>query len=164
MLRINLGCGRNHKDGYINIDNDELVNPDLKKHIMELDYPEGSVDVIYLSHVLEHLPLSSEATLIKHMVRWLKKGGTLKIAVPDIETICMFIAGGNTELILWHWLYGSGEDNPMSHFWGYTKEILKQILEGQGFRVVGEFSGEGDDSDFKYQGIPLSINLECVKE
>ena len=54
-LRLNLGCGTKHLDGYINVD--KFGNPDLKLDLETFPWPweDNSVVEVELRHVLEHL-------------------------------------------------------------------------------------------------------------
>jgi predicted SAM-dependent methyltransferase len=49
---------------------------------------ENTVDVIYHSHVLEHLYKDDGEKFIKDCFRVLKPSGIIRIAVPDLEKIC----------------------------------------------------------------------------
>ena len=50
--------------------------------------PTQSVDLIYHSHLLEHLEQEEGEELIQECFRVLKAGGILRVAVPDLERIC----------------------------------------------------------------------------
>ena len=53
-LRLNLGCGMNHIEGFLNVD--RFGEPDLR-HDLEVfpwPWPDDSVCEIMLEHVLEH--------------------------------------------------------------------------------------------------------------
>lgn len=68
-MKLNVGCGRNHLDDWVNVDHADLEGVDL---VAELDHPErvdlglpdDVVDEFLLSHVIEHirypLPLMAE--------------------------------------------------------------------------------------------------------
>lgn len=64
--------------------NNILVH-DLAKGI---PFPNASVDVVYHSHVLEHLDRNVAPEFIRECHRVLKKGGILRIVVPDFEKCC----------------------------------------------------------------------------
>jgi SAM-dependent methyltransferase len=57
-LRLNLGCGRDIRDGWVNVDSYELpgvdVVCDLDDH-PKLPYDDNTVDEVYASHLIEHL-------------------------------------------------------------------------------------------------------------
>ncbi len=85
---VNLGCGNNWREGWINIDvvsNSPYVKAyDLRKGI---PLENESADFVYSSHMLEHLGKREAENFIRECFRVLKKGGIIRIAVPDLETI-----------------------------------------------------------------------------
>jgi len=58
---------------------------DLRKGI---PYPESSIDVVYHSHVLEHLDRDIGKSFLKEIKRVLKPSGIVRIVVPDLELLC----------------------------------------------------------------------------
>jgi len=79
---VNLGCGFNHRVGYINVDAFDNCNPDVLHDLNQFPYPfeDNSVDSISAHHVFEHLEDWWGA--LKECARILKPGGTLHIHVP----------------------------------------------------------------------------------
>lgn len=53
-----------------------------------LPFRRGTFDVIYASHVLEHIPWYKTDQVLRQWVRTLKPGGRLEIWVPDGVKIC----------------------------------------------------------------------------
>ena len=82
-LRLNLGCGRNLKEGFTNVD--VSGKPDVKYDLDKYPYPfkANSVDFILAAHVLEHL--DKPLTFLKECQRILKKGGRMEIRVPHVS-------------------------------------------------------------------------------
>ena len=64
---------------------DGVIAHDLSKGI---PLPDQSCEVVYHSHVLEHIPRDSAPDFLKECYRVLAPGGILRIAVPDLERIC----------------------------------------------------------------------------
>ncbi|ETR69785.1 MAG: hypothetical protein OMM_09304 [Candidatus Magnetoglobus multicellularis str. Araruama] len=52
-----------------------------------IPYADYSVDVVYHSHVLEHMPRQFAPVFIQECFRVLKIGGIIRVAVPDLERI-----------------------------------------------------------------------------
>ena len=87
-VMLNLGCGRNYHNDWINIDI-KSSGPNVIAHNLfkGIPYPDDSVDVVYHSHVLEHMPKKFAPVFMKECFRVLKKGGFIRVAVPDLEQI-----------------------------------------------------------------------------
>jgi SAM-dependent methyltransferase len=85
MKKLNLGCGEDKKEGYINVDWNPLTKPDLVYDLNVLPYPfeGGQFDLIEAFHVLEHL--DKPFTIMKEFHRLLKPGGILHIKVPHFS-------------------------------------------------------------------------------
>jgi len=83
-LRLNLGCGMDRLDGYINVD--RFGVPDLR-HDLEVvpwPWPDDSVSEVLLKHVLEHLGRDTMVYLEiwKELYRVCQDGATIRIVVP----------------------------------------------------------------------------------
>ncbi len=53
-----------------------------------LPFSNGTFDLVYASHILEHIPWYQTDTVLKEWTRTLKSGGTLEVWVPDGLKIC----------------------------------------------------------------------------
>jgi predicted SAM-dependent methyltransferase len=59
-----------------------------------LPHPDGSVDAIYTSHMLEHLTPDSASFVLVECHRVLKPGGALRVVVPDLRLgVSAFLEG-----------------------------------------------------------------------
>src|SRR5262245_38324713 len=58
-LKLNLGCGSRHLDGYVNIDIDERNEPDLLVDFLGLGehFAPGSVSEILMTHTIAYIRL-----------------------------------------------------------------------------------------------------------
>jgi glycosyltransferase involved in cell wall biosynthesis/GT2 family glycosyltransferase/Tfp pilus assembly protein PilF/predicted SAM-dependent methyltransferase len=89
-LRLHLGCGEQHMDGYVNIDypqenhNVQTPKADFEADILALDFPPESVDEIRLHHVFEHFPRVKAYALLIRWREWLRPGGRILIETPDL--------------------------------------------------------------------------------
>lgn len=114
MLVLNLGCGTKTAPNCINLDNspylilkttpilrsfgaifldkarrerlgqldDTIQRCDLRKGI---PYPDDSVDVVYHSHLFEHIDREQVVGFIREVRRVLRPGGIHRICTPDLE-------------------------------------------------------------------------------
>jgi len=82
-MKLNLGCGTDLKEGYVNCDMVAVPGIDRVIDLKIFPYPfaDGCAEEIYCAHVLEHL----DCDLVKVMEefhRMLRPGGLLRIRVP----------------------------------------------------------------------------------
>jgi SAM-dependent methyltransferase len=88
MRAINIGCGRDFRDGWLNTDFSAEAKPDIVHDIRyeKLPVEDGSADLVYASGVLEQI-LTNEDLLfaINEVWRVLRVGGEFQIVVPNAE-------------------------------------------------------------------------------
>jgi SAM-dependent methyltransferase len=85
-MKLNLGCGLNHLDGYTNVDKQINANPDVLHDLERFPWPfdDSSVEEVVLNHVLEHLGRDPEVFvgIFRELYRVCKGGAKVQIAVP----------------------------------------------------------------------------------
>jgi LmbE family N-acetylglucosaminyl deacetylase len=82
--RLHLGCGNQHKAGWVNVD--RVPPADIVADITagEIPYIEsGSVDYIFSEDVLEHLPPEKRVHVMNEFWRVLVPGGVMEHYVPN---------------------------------------------------------------------------------
>lgn len=88
-IRLNIGCGTDYKKGWVNIDNNSdnnIEKLDLNWDLRNpLPFDDGSVDYVFNEHFFEHLTVEEGQTAMKDLMRVLKPGGVMRIAMPDLE-------------------------------------------------------------------------------
>lgn len=91
VVKLNIGCGTDYKEGWINIDNNSdhnISKLDLNWDLRNpLPFADNSVDFIFNEHFIEHLTVEEAQRVIKDMMRTLKPGGVMRIAMPDLESV-----------------------------------------------------------------------------
>jgi SAM-dependent methyltransferase len=94
-IRLNLGCGYQQIAGFIGVDFDESLDPDVVSPIDDLSWlPDNSVDMIYASHCLEHLEYEQSKKALREWLRVLKPAGWLDVMVPDINEVYVLYKKG----------------------------------------------------------------------
>src|SRR5215831_13082337 len=83
-VRLNIGCGANPTQGWINLDAASHPGVYFWDCRSDLPFPDGTVAAIYSEHFFEHLDLETEARpFLRECLRCLQPGGVLRIVVPD---------------------------------------------------------------------------------
>ena len=82
--RINLGCGNNYKEGWINVDFNKKVKADIYRDITQIPlfFKGNFADEILLDNVLEHIPHEKFFPFLEELHRICKDGAIIKIYVP----------------------------------------------------------------------------------
>ena len=144
-LKLHLGCGGIIRPGWINID---AVHPaaDRRCRIQDLDYPDGSVEVIEGVMVLEHLGRGDAAAFARNAVRMLVPGGRLVLEVPDLAKVCRLVvlladdpAALETSAFGLRGIFGEPSTHIAVedvHRWGYTPASMTRLLLDAGFASV----------------------------
>lgn len=166
-MKYNIGAGLFRKDGWINIDNPhkwykKQIDEDcLPYDLLSLDplpIETETADIIYSSHVIEHITDKAAENMIKECCRVLKPGGVLRITAPDI----LFVVRA----------YRHNWDCVFDKYWdkigGMTKNPLRAVSIEQKFlwhfaSQVSTNHADGADkriSDKLFQALFGSLPLE----
>lgn len=115
-VKLNLGCGLQVPQGWVNIDSSMgvrlakmpvlrgmlsliptsskwLPNKEWSSNVKWMNitrtfpFADNSVDVVYSSHTIEHLTYEEGKFVFKESIRVLKPGGVIRIIVPDFGEI-----------------------------------------------------------------------------
>lgn len=84
----NFGCGKTFHAAWDNFDF-QSKHPEVRtvNLLQPLALPDQSYEMVYSSHVLEHLPREMAAPILCEFKRILLPGGILRLVVPDLESI-----------------------------------------------------------------------------
>lgn len=95
-LFINVGAGEFSHIDWINVDKiDRFYEEQQKSNTINYDlfdmepmpFEDHSIDLIYTSHVIEHVSNESVDNFFKESYRILKVGGAIRIVCPDMELL-----------------------------------------------------------------------------
>ena len=83
-VSLYLGAGKDHKDGFINVDIVDFPGIDLVADVTKgLPFSDSSVDHVCTRDMMEHLPQESKVPVINEIWRVLKDGGTMEHYIPN---------------------------------------------------------------------------------
>jgi len=86
MKKLNLGCGRDIREGYVNLDSAKLPGVQVVHDIRKLPLPfkQEEFEEILCNDILEHL--DDYVPAVRELRRILKPGGKLLIRVPHFTS------------------------------------------------------------------------------
>ena len=123
IVKINLGCGKYPKAGYVNCDILDINGVNKIFDINEKTYPfdDFSVSEILCEEVIEHI--ENNKVFFTECNRILKNGGILEIITPNIYS--------------WmNRIFRNYESNPKDHINLQSISTLKSYAEKYGFEIV----------------------------
>lgn len=188
--RVNIGCGKNPIEGWINLDLVSYPGVYFWDCRSELPFSDSAVTAIYSEHFFEHLDAETEARVfLRECLRCLQSKGVLRLVVPDVGAY-LRAYGGPWEVLAemrplvrmddgWHdnrlgWIYQTKMQfmnaifrQRAEHKYAYDAETLVLVLRQAGFVdvVVQQFAVSVDpkmasDSDDRRME---SLYVEGVK-
>lgn len=123
---LNLGCGTRFHPEWTNVD---FVGSDtsiLSHNLLEgIPFPDETFDVVYHSHLLEHLPKSAAPAFLQECHRVLRPLGIHRVAVPDLERIAKVYLAALAQAL-------EGSEHWQKHYEWMTLELLDQLVREQG--------------------------------
>lgn len=177
-VKLHLGCGVKHLPGWVHVDALAYPHVDHVGPVESLPFAEdGSVDLIYACHVLEHFGRNEVAGVLAEWRRVLKPGGALRLAVPDFAACAeLYVAGKLTSLNdIMGLLMGGQRDQYDYHKVLFDEASLTAALTASGFASVRRWdwreTEHTDMDDYsqaylphmdKFAGRLVSLNLEGV--
>jgi len=158
-IKLHLGCGKIHINGFVNIDinNDPAV--DIVSDVRYLkEFKENTVDTIYACMVLEHLGRWNYLPALKRWYQLLKDRGILRVTVPDFEAISEYYIETKDLATLYPALY-AGQDSPKNyHYWCWDFKTLKKDLKLVGFKKIRRYdrnkTEHADTRDWSLDFVP----------
>lgn len=174
---LHIGCGDINAPGFINIDarpqdHIQIVTSNLLQLKM---IPDNVADLIYMSHVLEHVSHSKVETTLREMHRILKDGGVLRVSVPDFDKIISIYQENERDInsIVGPLMGGQTYDFNYHYAVFNDSNLRKAMLKG-GFRETRAWDPHNcthhDFDDWASRNISwggrefaISLNIEAIK-
>lgn len=102
-----------------------------QQQFIDSDIPESSIDIVIMSHSLEHVPYPFE--FVEKIAYVLKPGGIFYCVVPNIDSLCSQVL-----LEKWTWLEREW------HYSHFTPKVLRELFAQTGFITKRCYTTSGD--------------------
>lgn len=177
-LLVNIGCGPNALDGWVNLDASRGDRIDVVWDLRHgLPFPDASCAAVFGEHVIEHIPRDAAETLLRECRRALQTGGVLRLSTPDAGRYLRAYAGDGE--FLRHPSFAEPAETPLDrvnqmmreggqHLWAYDADSLLLLLRKVGFSSAVE-QKFGESLDARLRGIDSegrafeTLYVEAVK-
>ncbi len=118
----------------LTLDIDDDFNSDYVHDIREPfpDEIKGKFDIVFLSHVLEHIDRVKVYDTVTYLKSALKDGGELWLIVPSLEWVGQELRKDRPSPITLAALYGSQSNEWQYHKTGFTLYNLRTLIEKVG--------------------------------
>jgi predicted SAM-dependent methyltransferase len=174
-LKLNLGSGDAPLPGFTNVDAlPDAPGVDVVANLFEpLPFADGTAELIYASHVLEHLPYPDVPRILADWRRVLRDGGRLLVAVPDLDVVAEQLVRRRGWFTPPHapWvalIYGGNKDEYDVHRGGFNAVYLAALLADAGFGAIQrtdaftEVGLRDATQSFEPFGVNVSLNMRAV--
>lgn len=172
---VNLGCGTTNHPAFINVDAYPYNHVHFIHAIDKLPmFDDGSVDLIYASHCLEHFKYQQIDTVLREWAKKLKPGGILRLSVPDFDKLlCIYHDTHNPDDLI-NQLMGGQNDRYNYHYAIFNRINIDIHLRQAGFENIREWTPYNDElstfDDFSVYSKEvagktyyISLNIEATK-
>jgi predicted SAM-dependent methyltransferase len=134
MSKLNLGCGKDVREGYVNIDSRGLPGA-VQRDVGDRESMEvfTGAEHILAKDILEHFPQADTPGILQMWADLLKPGGTIEVQVPDIRHAVQ-VAPNDYWLV--RLVYGGQDYAENYHRAGFTKATLVELLQECGLEVT----------------------------
>ncbi|MEA5557813.1 class I SAM-dependent methyltransferase [Nodularia spumigena] len=150
---LNLGCGQNKLQNFINADFFELSassilfgNKNRLDWMLDLRFPlncdDNIWDGVFTEHTLEHLYPDQAQRLLQELYRTMKPGAWLRVTVPDLKNYVNYYSGQEVHQKFKEWQTGCEAMRTLTqdyfHLSLWDSKLLGKCLSASGFINVQE--------------------------
>lgn len=139
-MKVNIGCGYDHKIGYLNVDIDPACKPDLLiKSIDDLiQIGVNSVDEVLAKDVLEHIPRRNFVFSLLEIVSIIRVGGIMHVQTTSLLDLLRNMEANLEFANHYNWttcLFGNQRHPGDYHYNGFTEQTLRGLLYVAGMEI-----------------------------
>ena len=171
--KINVGCGKNILDGWLNVDLFPQLAAVQMNAATRWPFEEGTFDAAFCEHMIEHVSKDDACRIIEEMRRTLRPGGAVRIVTPDLASFAKMAlspeAADSREYVdSWRDFLDDPHGTPCDavnaifyehgHRYIYSVDELSGILTKAGFANISVMRG-GQYRNPVFQGLDGHPNL-----
>lgn len=147
FTKINIGCGYDKKDDYINVDINADCHPDiLISNNDDSEILRNHYELVYARDVLEHIYREKTLETLLNWSDYLKIGGEVELQTSDIVGIIDLIktdTSWNNHYGMTICMFGNQTIDGDFHYTGFTHKTLQVFMIAAGFEIIDMHTKDG---------------------
>jgi hypothetical protein len=139
-MKLNLGCGNDIRDGYINVDyfikNNPLV---VQKDFRDLSWIDSKqpIDEILAIDIIQYVRYTDISNVLAGWISKIEKGGSLYISAPDYDLIANMIKYNRLNIdTINNLLFGPPNPNNIYNYSVYNLYNITELLKNLGCSIL----------------------------
>lgn len=168
--KLNLGCGNVKLEGYLNVDIDPEVKPDLEMNICAFfPFFDDQFEEVLFLHTIEHIEKRWHPTIYAEIRRVLREGGRLILGYPEFENCAKnWINNYQGKRNFWEaTIYGRQFGKTDFHVCAMDSAEVKDTLLSVGFDNI-KVKSEPNNPEYTVvvatKGVPRITYAEFIRE
>lgn len=170
-LNLNIGAGNYLLTGFKSLDfysqhyyqsRKDFDSNRINYNILldDIPYDDETVDCIYVSHVVEHLPDWAVLKLFKESFRVLKAGGVLRISTPDSKFLFNVSQFNND---YWKWRLQSKRDSKLNGYSSQNDFLIEELATPKSYYYSNNIPEQVIDSE-RLRGSDYADTIEAAQK
>jgi len=147
LRKLNIGCGYDKREGYVNVDVDPACEPDILVSLSDDGgIPRQYFEEVLAHDVLEHIPRSSTLAALLTWSDYLALGGRLVIQTSNVEGVIDMMRSHprfDHQYGMTICMFGNQAHPGDFHYTGFAELTLRVYLMAAGFIVESMETVEG---------------------
>ncbi len=162
--RLNLGCGRDIRDGFVNVDNAPLDGVDVVHDLAQMPWPfaDDSVEEILAKDLIEHI--EDLEVFLRECHRVLRRGGCLIMSAPHFTSRGVWVDPTHRRAFAFDTLDFFTSGHHRAYYWDFhfserrTSRIVFERSPKYIWNRLFEFAVNINDSSRRaYESTPLRL-------
>lgn len=159
-IKLNIGCGRDIKSDYLNVDYRKLDGVDIVADVKDIPVEENSVTEIYAAHIIEHFTERDLKDILVYWFSLLKSEGTIRLITPNIDAMAKGYVNGEFKWERFRRIILGAQDYVGDfHFNAFSPNYLVSFI-----KIILPESLVKVSTEYRINGEAVEMEIHVIKE